>query len=30
MLFFIFITGFIFGILAMGIISDQVEKHIRA
>jgi len=30
MLFFIFITGFIFGIISMGIITDQVEKHIRA
>jgi len=30
MLFFIFVIGFIAGILAMGIIVDQVEKHIRA
>jgi len=30
MLFFTFITGLVFGILTMGIIVDQVEKHIRA
>jgi hypothetical protein len=29
MLFFIFITGFIFGILSMGIITDQVEKGVK-
>ena len=29
MLFFIFITGFIFGILAMGVITDQVEKGVK-
>lgn len=29
MLFFIFITGFIFGILAMGIITDMVEKGVK-
>ena len=29
MLFFIFITGFIFGILAMGVIVDQVEKGVK-
>jgi hypothetical protein len=29
MLFFMFITGFIFGILAMGVITDQVEKGVK-
>jgi len=29
MLFLTFITGFIFGILAMGVIVDQVEKGVK-
>ena len=29
MLFFIFVIGFIAGILAMGIIVDQVEKGVK-
>ncbi len=29
MLFFIFAAGFIFGIISMGIITDQVEKGVK-
>jgi len=29
MLFLVFTTGFIFGILSMGIITDQVEKGVK-